>query len=68
MAEKSVPWWAVGASLFASNIGTEHFVGLAGNSARQGIAVGFFELGSIPCVLFLGFFFLPVSFMLRFLL
>ena len=34
----------VGASLFASNIGSEHFVGLAGSGAASGVAVGAFEL------------------------
>jgi len=33
----------VGASLFASNIGSEHFIGLAGTGAASGIAVGAFE-------------------------
>jgi len=36
--------WQVGASLFASNIGSEHFIGLAGSGAAAGIAVGAFEL------------------------
>ena len=36
--------WKVGASLFASNIGSEHFVGLAGSGAAGGIGVGAFEL------------------------
>uniref|UniRef100_A0A8B9GVP2 Sodium/glucose cotransporter 2 n=1 Tax=Astyanax mexicanus TaxID=7994 RepID=A0A8B9GVP2_ASTMX len=36
-------WWPVGASLFASNIGSGHFVGLAGTGAASGIAVGGFE-------------------------
>ena len=35
--------WQVGASLFASNIGSEHFVGLAGSGAAGGIGVGAFE-------------------------
>ena len=38
-------WWApVGASIFASNIGSEHFIGLAGSGAADGIGVGAFEL------------------------
>ena len=40
----------VGASLFASNIGSEHFIGLAGSGAAAGIAVGAFELNvSLLC-------------------
>ncbi len=40
----------VGASIFASNIGSEHFIGLAGSGAADGIGVGAFELNvnSIP--------------------
>jgi hypothetical protein len=34
LADRSAPWWAVGCSLFASNIGSEHFVGLAGSGAK----------------------------------
>ena len=37
-------WVFVGASLFASNIGSEHFIGLAGSGAASGLAVGSFEL------------------------
>jgi len=37
-------WVFVGASLFASNIGSEHFIGLAGSGAASGLAVGAFEL------------------------
>lgn len=60
LAERSVPYWAVAASLFASNIGAEHFVGLAGTAAYSGIAVGWYEWGAMPNLLLLGFFFLPV--------
>ena len=37
-------FFQVGASLFASNIGSEHFIGLAGSGAAAGVAVGAFEL------------------------
>lgn len=37
------PIFQVGASLFASNIGSEHFIGLAGSGAAAGIGVGAFE-------------------------
>uniref|UniRef100_A0A7S2WT53 Uncharacterized protein n=1 Tax=Mucochytrium quahogii TaxID=96639 RepID=A0A7S2WT53_9STRA len=59
LAERSVPWWAVAASLFASNIGSEHFIGLAGSAARDGIAVAWYEVGAVPLVILLGLFFLP---------
>lgn len=60
LAHHSVSWWAVAASLFASNIGAEHFVGLAGTAARSGVAVGFYEWGAMICLLLLGYFYLPV--------
>src|SRR3989454_955129 len=43
LASRGVAWFAVGASLFASNIGSEHLVGLAGTGAGSGLAVGHFE-------------------------
>src|SRR5438309_3824596 len=43
LAGRDVGWLAVGARLFASNIGSEHLVGLAGTGAASGLAVGHFE-------------------------
>ncbi|KAK3550442.1 hypothetical protein QTP86_025682 [Hemibagrus guttatus] len=43
LAGRSMVWWPIGASLFASNIGSGHFVGLAGTGAAAGIAIGGFE-------------------------
>lgn len=40
-------WLFVGASLFASNIGSEHFIGLAGSGAASGLGVGAFELNVV---------------------
>jgi solute:Na+ symporter, SSS family len=51
LADKSVGWVAVGASLFAANISSEHFIGLAGSGASSGLAVGHFEwLASFMCM------------------
>ncbi|KPP71908.1 Sodium/glucose cotransporter 2-like [Scleropages formosus] len=50
----------VGASLFASNIGSGHFIGLAGTAAVSGIAVGGFEWNALFIVLLLGWLFVPV--------
>ena len=44
---QSMHWSIVGASLLASNIGSEHFVGLAGTAAASGIAVYMFELHAV---------------------
>lgn len=59
LADRSVGWIAVGASLFATNISSEHFIGLAGSGAGSGLAVGHFEwLASFMC-LALGWLFVP---------
>jgi solute:Na+ symporter, SSS family len=44
LAGRHAPWFVVGASLFASNIGSEHIVGLAGNGATSGMAMAHWEL------------------------
>uniref|UniRef100_A0A2C9JXY2 Sodium/glucose cotransporter n=1 Tax=Biomphalaria glabrata TaxID=6526 RepID=A0A2C9JXY2_BIOGL len=53
-------WIPVGASLFASNIGSGHFVGLAGSGAAGGIGIAVFELNAIFILMILGWFFVPV--------
>lgn len=50
----------VGASLFVSNIGSEHFVGLAGSGAAGGIGVGAWELNALMLLQLLGWVFIPV--------
>ncbi|TKS81426.1 Sodium/glucose cotransporter 2 [Collichthys lucidus] len=60
LAGRTMTWWPVGASLFASNIGSGHFVGLAGTGAAGGIAVGGFEWNALFIVLLLGWLFVPV--------
>jgi SSS family solute:Na+ symporter len=59
LASRDVAWWAVGASLFSSNIGSEHFIGLAGTGAASGMAVGHFEWLASIMVLILGWVFVP---------
>ncbi|CAL8336965.1 unnamed protein product [Boreogadus saida] len=60
LAGRTMTWCPVGASLFASNIGSGHFVGLAGTGAASGIAVGSFEWNALFIVLLLGWLFVPV--------
>ncbi|XP_074535251.1 sodium/glucose cotransporter 2 [Halichoeres trimaculatus] len=60
LAGRTMTWGPVGASLFASNIGSGHFVGLAGTAAASGIAVGGFEWIALFIVLLLGWLFVPV--------
>lgn len=59
LAGRDVGWLAVGASLFASNIGSEHLVGLAGTGAASGLAVGHFEWLACLILLLLGWLFVP---------
>ena len=59
LADKSVGWIAVGASLFASNISSEHFIGLAGSGASSGLAVGHFEWLAVFMCMTLAWVFVP---------
>lgn len=59
LASRDVGWLAVGASLFASNIGSEHLVGLAGTGAASGLAVGHFEWLACFLLMLLGWLFVP---------
>ncbi|KAB7502088.1 Sodium/myo-inositol cotransporter 2, partial [Armadillidium nasatum] len=56
----SIFYFQVGASLFASNIGSGHFIGLAGSGASSGIGVTGFELSAIFGLVLLGWVFVPV--------
>src|SRR5512137_2175855 len=44
LAGRNLGWWVIGASIFASNIGSEHIVGLAGSGAKDGVAMAHYEL------------------------
>src|SRR5216684_8863355 len=59
LAGRNVGWVAIGASLFVSNISTEHFIGLAGSGASSGLAVGHFEWLACFMLLILGWIFVP---------
>jgi SSS family solute:Na+ symporter len=59
LAGRNVGWFIIGASLFASNIGSEHLVGLAGTGAASGVAVGQFEILASLILLILGWLFVP---------
>ena len=60
LASKSVVWLAVGATLFSSNIGAEHFVGLSGSAAKSGMAVGSYEWTAPILLLIQGYFVAPI--------
>ena len=59
LAGRNVGWFAVGASLFATNISSEHFIGLSGSGASTGLAIGHFEWLACLIVLLLGWVFVP---------
>ncbi len=58
LAGRSLGWFIVGASIFASNIGSEHLVGLAGSGATDGVAMAHYELHAW-CLLILGWVMVP---------
>lgn len=58
LASKSAGWFLIGSSIFASNIGAEHLIGLAGSGASSGVAFAHWELHSY-LVLVLGWIFAP---------
>ncbi|XP_042312453.1 sodium/myo-inositol cotransporter [Sceloporus undulatus] len=60
LAGRSMTWLAIGASLFVSNIGSEHFIGLAGSGAASGFAVGAWEFNALMLLQVLGWIFVPV--------
>ena len=58
LAGRNLGWWIIGASIFASNIGSEHIVGLAGSGATDGVALAHYELHAW-CLLVLAWVFVP---------
>lgn len=58
LAGRNLGWWVIGASIFASNIGSEHVVGLAGSGAKDGVALAHYELHAW-CLLVLAWVFVP---------
>ncbi len=58
LAGRNLSWWIIGASIFASNIGSEHIVGLAGSGAKDGVALAHYELHAW-CLLVLAWVFVP---------
>jgi SSS family solute:Na+ symporter len=59
LAGRNVGWLAIGASLFATNISSEHFLGLAGTGSKSGLAVGQFEWLAVLILLLLAWVFTP---------
>ena len=60
LASKSLPWWAIGASLIAANISAEQFIGMSGAGFASGLAVASYEWMSAITLIIVGKYFLPV--------
>jgi len=60
LASKSLPWWAIGASLIAANISAEQFIGMSGSGFAIGLAIASYEWMAAITLLLVGKFFLPV--------
>lgn len=60
LASKSLPWWAIGASLIAANISAEQFIGMSGSGFASGLAIASYEwMGAITLII-VGKYFLPI--------
>ena len=60
LAEGQLTWWAIGASLIASNISAEQFIGISGNGFRLGLAISAYEWIAAVCLVIVAVFFMPV--------
>jgi len=60
LASKSLPWWAIGASLIASNISAEQFIGMSGSGFAIGLAISTYEWMAAATLIIVGKFFLPI--------
>ncbi|MFT4062967.1 MAG: sodium/sugar symporter [Edaphocola sp.] len=60
LAEGSLTWWAIGASLIASNISAEQFIGMSGSGFLMGLAISSYEWMAALTLIVVGVFFMPV--------
>ncbi|MEQ8478335.1 sodium/sugar symporter [Fulvivirga sp.] len=60
LAGKSLPWWAIGASLIAANISAEQFIGMSGSGFAIGLAIASYEWMAAITLLIVGKYFLPI--------
>ncbi|MCP9200964.1 sodium/sugar symporter [Gramella sp. GC03-9] len=60
LASKSLPWWAIGASLIAANISAEQFIGMSGSGFALGLAIASYEWMAALTLIIVGKFFLPI--------
>lgn len=60
LASKSLPWWAIGASLIAANISAEQFIGMSGSGFAIGLAIASYEWMAALTLIIVGKYFLPI--------
>ncbi|MFV0564456.1 MAG: sodium/sugar symporter [Flavobacteriaceae bacterium] len=60
LASKSLPWWAIGASLIAANISAEQFIGMSGSGFAMGLAIASYEWMAAITLIIVGKYFLPI--------
>jgi len=60
LAEGSLTWWAIGASLIASNISAEQFIGMSGSGFKLGLAIATYEWMAAATLIIVAVFFMPV--------
>src|ERR1700694_364486 len=60
LAEGSLTWWAIGASLIASNISAEQFIGMSGSGFKMGLAISAYEWMAAATLVLVAIFFIPV--------
>ncbi len=60
LAEGSLTWWAIGASLIASNISAEQFIGMSGSGFKMGLAIATYEWMAAATLMVVAIFFIPV--------
>ena len=60
LAEGSLTWWAIGASLIASNISAEHFIGMSGSGFAIGLAIATYEWMAAATLIIVAIFFIPL--------
>ncbi|MBD1385411.1 sodium/sugar symporter [Mucilaginibacter rigui] len=60
LAEGSLTWWAIGASLIASNISAEQFIGTSGSAFKMGLAISTYEWMAAATLIIVAIFFIPI--------
>lgn len=60
LAEGSLTWWVIGASIIASNISAEHFIGMSGSGFAMGLAIASYEWMAAATLIIVAIFFLPI--------